>query len=843
MNATMVGTALSVLVFAWVAGSAFATEFHVAPAGDDTNAGTKAKPFGTLTHARDAVRTAIAAGMTGDIVVVLHGGKYYLTGPILFDERDGGRDGHRVIYRGAPGESAEIVGGTPITGWEKWKDNIYRAKVAPNKPFYCLFVDGRRATLARYPKKGSGYLVRKAVRYDVGGKAIEEAANAAPDQPVHAWGEGIRWAPGILPERFDVEDAQVFGWKGCDWFSQVHKVTSVDLAKRELHMTGGSGQFGGFGGRGYLMGILELLTEEGEWCLKNKEGYVYYWPRGDIDKQEIVAPVAMRLLEFRGSGMDKPVRHIRLENLSIRVSDFAATWSIFSGLDNTMPPAEQQGMVFLENAEHIELRFCRLTNAGHAAVYMNHWAQHNTVYGCWIQDTGHAGIYMNGFAPNEGPFKTGAESDVNKHHLISNNYIADVGQSIGHSAGVEFYQSGHNEVSHNVITRSPRYGIAYKGVRFGVLPETIYGVKKTFENHFDFLHTRDNKILYNELSNLCRDSSDYGAIEAWGPGRDNLWEGNVVHDMDQAVHWDAWAHALFSDDATHYHTLRNNIIFECKGGAATRGIMVKSLYMTVENNILSHNWDSAFMTLGSYDEPAGHCILRRNILDAPAAEGPGKLYDLDPGKVGEFQEIDSNVIWPRPAQAAWLNQNKFETNSVFADPQFDIRHADWDLDYTDFQLKPGSPALKLGFQPIDMGKIGLRSDFPFDRSLMGRRSAHEKIQAEDYDRMRRARTLNSSTVGFLGKGSWLKYKNVDFGKDGARRFSMAFFPAVTPPVPTDAPVVLTLRLDSLEGPVIGRGRQGELEIPLTAPVQGVHTLFLSFEGPFLYNIDWFRFLR
>ena len=37
-----------------------------------------------------------------------------------------------------------------------------------------------------------------------------------------------------------------------------------------------------------------------------------------------------------------------------------------------------------------------------------------------------------------------------------------------------------------------------------------------------------------------------------------------------------------------------------------------------------------------------------------------------------------------------------------------------------------------------MDLIGLRDDFPFDRCLIGRKQASERIQAEDYDRMRLA---------------------------------------------------------------------------------------------------------
>ena len=44
----------------------------------------------------------------------------------------------------------------------------------------------------------------------------------------------------------------------------------------------------------------------------------------------------------------------------------------------------------------------------------------------------------------------------------------------------------------------------------------------------------------------------------------------------------------------------------------------------------------------------------------------------------------------------------FETNSIIADPLF------VDLENDDYSLKPESPALKMGFKPIDLSRVGLR---------------------------------------------------------------------------------------------------------------------------------------
>ena len=48
----------------------------------------------------------------------------------------------------------------------------------------------------------------------------------------------------------------------------------------------------------------------------------------------------------------------------------------------------------------------------------------------------------------------------------------------------------------------------------------------------------------------------------------------------------------------------------------------------------------------------------------------------------------------------------FDTHSLLADPLFVDPARD------DYRLRPESPAFKLGFQPIDMSRIGIRKEEP-----------------------------------------------------------------------------------------------------------------------------------
>ncbi|MFC4598767.1 carbohydrate-binding protein [Cohnella hongkongensis] len=104
-------------------------DYYVSPEGSDGNPGTLAEPFLTVAKARDTVRQQIAGGMTRDWTVMLRGGEYRLEETLAFNEDDSGRDGYRVVYRNYPGEEPVIVGGTRLTGWEPYDENIYKLQV------------------------------------------------------------------------------------------------------------------------------------------------------------------------------------------------------------------------------------------------------------------------------------------------------------------------------------------------------------------------------------------------------------------------------------------------------------------------------------------------------------------------------------------------------------------------------------------------------------------------------------------------------------------------------------------------------------------------------------------
>ena len=101
------------------------------------------------------------------------------------------------------------------------------------------------------------------------------------------------------------------------------------------------------------------------------------------------------------------------------------------------------------------------------------------------------------------------------------------------------------------------------------------------------------------------------------------------------------------------------------------------------------------------DKPC-HYIAEGNIVYADIEQMLGGVWKSGDWKLGR------NVYWSTAGEpkftdmdfAAWQTKGN-DAGSIVADPRF------VDAANNDFRLKPDSPALKLGFKPIDLSEIGL----------------------------------------------------------------------------------------------------------------------------------------
>ncbi|MCK4624241.1 MAG: right-handed parallel beta-helix repeat-containing protein, partial [Phycisphaerae bacterium] len=470
---------------------------------------------------------------------------------------------HRITYAAYSGEVPVLLGGVLITDFKTYRGKIQQADIPKGVTTLAAFENDRRLSLARSPETGYYHLVTPAnTRTQMAFTYREEDLN---------------------PKGWNLAGAVVSIWPHHDWFNHNIPIASIDAKSRMIVLKSGPRKLLA-GNRYYVKNVLALLDRPGECRIASKSRNLYVWPNEEpIGSRKIVIATADNVIAVRGRE-GAIVRNLHFRGLDIGIAN--------------------GDTVSLTCAEDCSLRFCKIENAQDCGVLVNDHAQRCVIYGCLIRNHGLHGVHLKGRAPGQ--------ADVNKHHVVENNHVHHCGRLVGHGYGVRIFQSGHNKVLHNHIHHMPRYATTIKGRRYQRLRKEVKGV--TFENRHSFLHSRNNLIAYNDVHDTNMDSQDTGAMESWGPGRDNVYDHNLIRGTGN----DQFniQSGMYLDDATDYFTLTNNIIYGVTGTVRNQPIFMKGIGNRIHNNILivGAKCDSAIASHSMADERCDHHEFTHNII-------------------------------------------------------------------------------------------------------------------------------------------------------------------------------------------------------------------------------------
>jgi hypothetical protein len=435
--------------------------FYVSPDGSDSNPGTsQLTAFASLAKARDAVR-AINTAMTGDIVVEVSKGDYPVSDTITFTEADSGVNGFNVIYKNQDGiGTARIMGGTKVAGWTLYKDHIYQANVGAGLDFTTLYENGIRADLARWPKRTSPFAVSRGgyfVFTDKKGETLSYRDNAlSPD------------GTAFDPNGKDFSSAWVYAWNGGDghrWSSVTSAVKSVAEGAIEIQGCGLGWPPDSF----LIEGSLGLLTRPGEFFYDKDSGNLYYYSRfnGPIDKQEIIVPKLVRLIDVSGSSDTSPVHNIEFSGLVFMSTDRIAQSETDDWADSQQ--SSWDAAFYAKNARNIAIQNCKIADAGVSAITFDSNTDSCMISGCLIEHCGYHGVSLINGA----------------NHTVSNSIIRYIGELRGHGDGVSVMYDPHRPdgksdapgLCKHTLSNLEIYDVARAGVAIRGRGDTIQYVK------------------------------------------------------------------------------------------------------------------------------------------------------------------------------------------------------------------------------------------------------------------------------------------------------------------------------------------------------------------------------
>ncbi|MFD2332983.1 right-handed parallel beta-helix repeat-containing protein [Cohnella sp. GCM10020058] len=690
--------------------------------------GSPSRPYKAIHAAQAAARALAAAGYEGRIDVRIRAGTYTLSEPLRLGSADTGGGRCRITYRGddesGSAEPPVLSGGVEIADWEPWQNGIWRAPVPQGVRPRTLYADGARIAKARLPAAGY-YETGHAA--ELGGERDGISIGELPASDAAAFMAAARDCVGM----------QAFVWPGegeWNWFSETIPVREANAETHRIVFARPATWGIGGGSRYYLQGSLAYLREPGQFHFDEGAATIYYRPvSGTPLEQRVIAPALHRVVEIVGEGADRPVSGISLRGLELAFTDFYDDYRIVSDEEsaNTEPEGQRNGLVYIRDAEDVEIDSCLLRLSGSSGVFLDRCAVNVKLTRNAIERFGHHGIYAVGYAPGEGEFRAPAEANLNRGHLIADNEIVRGGELVGHGAGIQLYQCGGCEIAHNRIAHMPRYGISMKGVRQGAMPMTLWGIPVTWDNHWDFLFARNNRIRYNDISDVMTDSQDGGMIESWGVGLGNEIRGNRLHHSGIRF---SFGFGIYLDDASDGFTVTHNVLdhlYSANTGKLWMAIFAKGIGNVIVNNLIVDNADAinAIGTQEMVGEANRDLTIERNIVS-----NSGRMYGFVNWSQERLTLADRNLYWnsgtprsvsgelpetavPLGKNPAWgfdydwetwlsVSEGRFEANSVVADPLFASGEEGG------YRLRPDSPAYGLGWGDIDWSLIGPRRKSP-----------------------------------------------------------------------------------------------------------------------------------
>ena len=658
-------------------------ELYVAKDGSDGNPGTKDKPFATLNRARDAIRAAKPAKPTA---VLVREGMYYLSEALSLGPEDSG-----AAYEACGGEEVVLSGGRVVTGWKPYKDRIWQCDLKPlglgGLRFRQLFYNGKRQTAARvpnvdpeHPRSGGWAYVPRTLSipgYDPAKHDRRWKEYNNPFLKSHmtydsAVIDPTRWSD---PTRAEVS---IFPWQ-C-WNNNIVPVQAIDTETHEITLDGKGATYKIIrGNRFFVQNVFEELDAPGEWHLDPKSSTLYFLPPDDDPtKGTVVVPVLDSIVSIRGT-KDAPVRHVRIAGFRMQSCRGTA--------------------VVLRAAENCVIAGSVFTNTGAQAVAVGRDCRNNRVVGNDVTATGKTGLSASG---------TGNVIDNNHVHHFSEIHRNYPGISIG---------GRKNVASHNLVHDGPRRGISFRG------GENLVEYNKVHHVNFE---ANDSCII----GMFCGGSYEKAMANVGNVIRYNHVSDSIGYGMRKPGQWASPCHTygIRMDDLTSGVTVFGNIIVRTVSGAvqihsgkdnliennimvdASRAQVCFSNNLAAEKNIQSDMSGNRFVrNIVCYRDSDARLFSVGGFTEKMIEESDYNVYFAG-GKAPIIRTLPDTT--PAESFAKWKAFG-YEAHSVVADPLF------VDPEHNDYRLKPESPALRLGFKPIPVDKIGLyespdRATWPVD---------------------------------------------------------------------------------------------------------------------------------
>lgn len=610
------------------------------------------------------------SGILQPITVYLEKGEYEVARTLEFHENFYG-----VEFKSLTGKAEDVIisGGRKVSGFEEKVFNgkkclgVYLPEVKAGKEdFSDLYVNGKRASLTRYPQ--TGYL------------QFAEAENKGIFlDDVSKW---------VRLKTEDVKDLSAEEIKNAQltflhyWVDEHTAVEDYDEKTGKLVME----KYSRFSINGeitesvyYFENIKSAFANAGEWYLDKAEGMLYYIPRESENAENLQVRIPRLPFVLNMSGTKtSPIKNISFENITFAYTKGEHDCVRDDGLKTASDGqgvSQAKGTVNLCYARNCSFKGCNFVNFGLHGLNIENGCSQIRVENCTFYDGGAGGIMIGGSDA------FGEEADRTFACQILGSKIHACGRRHKAGCGILIKHAYDNRIVGNEI-----FDLFYSGISVG----WVWGYKDSV--------TRDNYIADNHIYDLGKGVlSDMGGVYLLGAQPGTVVKGNKIHDI-YAREYGGWA--IYTDEGSAFVRVENNICYRCSDNCyhqhyGRMNVVKNNIFAFAGKELCRITWGEVHLS----------CIFEQNILitDGCLAYGLLSREHIENGTVA----TGGNLIWSttgtpsdvisycgEKCDLATAQSFGLEKGSIYADPKCK------DLESFDFTLADDSPAYGLGFKKI-----------------------------------------------------------------------------------------------------------------------------------------------
>jgi len=612
----------------------------VSPSGIDGAAGTPDHPFRTLLRAQ---RAAQLVNGQSDVVVQLADGVYRLEQTLRFTAKDGGRNGHHVLWTAAPGAHPIVSGAIKVTGWR-------------------LFDKGREIYVADTPR------LLDSRQLWVNDSLMRVASIEIPRFQVTFTREGILLKDPKYDDLARLPEQNRLEVKATGFFTmRISPVEKIDGRKLVMKQPAWDNNIWGYDtidtpyhpeqAHLYLGNSLAFLSQPGQWYIDPAKGKLYLRPPAgaDVEHMDVELP-RLPVLMSVGNSLNAPV-----ENLEFSGIQFShTTWL---GPSTNEGYASQQSGSFLTgraagypsdplvscthgctNFESVRNQWNQMpasiqVSAAQAITFDRDVFAHLGQYALGIGNDSDATLSGTGLATSDITITASVFTDDaggailsggvrrNAHHpqdpkqtnrllIVRDNLIQGVSKDyLDNSAILSTYVAGA-VILHNDISDVP-YDAIDIGYGWGIQDPGGNPNYRVYMHGYDFPQNlvyetptthRDVVVANNRIHDAKRLFHDGGAIYNLSAGPGTLITENYIFDNHHQI-------ALYLDEGSRYITVRKNVVRDSGSEWLNINTVHRAYPLRISpDNTAIDNWHDSSKTGGLWTNYQNDLILDDHLV-------------------------------------------------------------------------------------------------------------------------------------------------------------------------------------------------------------------------------------